>query len=184
MNQLIGVAGKAGAGKDTFVLGLIQAGYIRAAFADALKHVTAMTAGEPVTNFTDLKLKEEFSEALQMTRRRALQNVGNMMRQATHDGIWLQRVVRDWEASGRVATAISDVRYPNEAAAVKDAGGIVVRIERPSLVGLTGEAAVHASEVPLADHLVDITIQNDGTVEELYWHASRVARFVSTGAWQ
>ena len=184
MNQLIGVAGKARAGKDTFVLGLIEAGYIRAAFADALKQVTAMTAGEPVQNFTNETLKEEFSESLQMTRRRALQNVGNMMRSAIHDGIWLQRVVRDWEASGRAPTAIADCRYPNEAEAVRAAGGIVVRINRPTLQGLTGDAATHSSEIPLPDELVDIEITNDGTVEQLYQNAARVALFARERAWK
>lgn len=180
MNKLIGVAGKARAGKDTFVRGLIQQGYTRAAFADALKQVTALIANEPLHYFTDDELKEEFTPALGMTRRRALQGMGQSVRETLGDGTWVNRVMRTWEDSGKIPVAISDCRYPNEAKAIRAAGGIVVVIERPDNAGLTGEASTHSSEQPLPFDLVDVYIRNDGTVEDLHGHAARVAHWLAS----
>lgn len=176
MRKLIGVAGRARSGKDTFVLGLIKLGYTRGAFADALKQVTALVANEPLHNFTTDELKEGYSEALGMTRRKALQNVGKGMRDILRDDIWIQRLLSTWAAAGEIPFAISDVRYPNEARLIRERGGIVVNIERPGVGGLSGEAALHESERPLPTELVDFTIVNDGTVEDLHRWAATIAQ--------
>lgn len=55
---------------------------------------------------------------------------------------------------------ITDVRFPNEAERIRSIGGVIWRINRP---GLPEEK--HASETPLPDHLVDLEIDNDSTLE-------------------
>jgi hypothetical protein len=60
---------------------------------------------------------------------------------------------------------ITDVRFPNEAQAIKDRGGIIIRIERPGGESHCGGA--HASETALDDYDFDIVINNDGTIDEL-----------------
>ena len=67
-----------------------------------------------------------------------------------------------------VSVVISDCRFDNEAQAIKNAGGIVARIDRPSLNGRPVDG--HASEQGVADDLVDAVITNDGTLADL--HAS------------
>lgn len=60
---------------------------------------------------------------------------------------------------------IVDIRYPNEARRVWDAGGTVIRVIRPSLEGTQGDT--HASEVEQDSIVTDLTIYNDGTLEDL-----------------
>lgn len=58
---------------------------------------------------------------------------------------------------------ISDVRFPNEAEAIKDRGGILIRVERN-----TGNTEIHDSEIALDDYKDwNYVIDNNGTIEEL-----------------
>jgi len=60
---------------------------------------------------------------------------------------------------------ITDMRFPNELSAVKERGGITIRINRKQ----TGELSTHPSETALDDYqFFDETIDNNGTLEELY----------------
>lgn len=78
---------------------------------------------------------------------------------------------------------ITDVRFPNEAQAIKDRGGIVIRVNRlteeQKIASLKARAnrpnnAIklalkneHPSETALDDYEFDITIDNNGSIEEL-----------------
>ena len=71
---------------------------------------------------------------------------------------------------------ITDVRFPNELQAVKDRGGITIRIIRPDFIenALTGEKfpvkvhrQEHESETALDNYKFDYEIQNNGTIAEL-----------------
>jgi hypothetical protein len=57
---------------------------------------------------------------------------------------------------------ITDVRFENEARAIKECGGEVWRIERETQI----QESAHASEAGLPEELIDRTIINDGTLEE------------------
>jgi len=57
---------------------------------------------------------------------------------------------------------IPDVRYNNEAKAIKDRGGIIIKVERD--VGITD---THASEKGISDEYIDIVIDNNGSMEDL-----------------
>lgn len=58
---------------------------------------------------------------------------------------------------------ITDIRFPNEAIAVRSHGGKVLRINRPSI----GEGDSHASEKPLENYLVWGEISNKGSLNDL-----------------
>lgn len=65
---------------------------------------------------------------------------------------------------------VTDCRFVNEAAAVRAAGGRVWRVLRPG-VGLTGEAALHPSEIEqdrpeMLEH-IELEISNTGTLDDL-----------------
>lgn len=165
--RLIGLTGRAGAGKDTAAAALVDAGYCQVAFADKLKRIVAELAGEPVQNFYDRELKEAECPALAMTRRRALQEVGNEMRRVIHQGVWVNAVMHQWHNLGRPHTVISDVRYDSEAQAIIDNGGVVILIERPGAPALSGAAAQHISERGVSLDLIETAIVNDGSVEQL-----------------
>lgn len=97
-----------------------------------------------------------------LTPRWALQRVGTeAMRQGVHADVWVAAMERRLQlAEGRVV--VSDVRFANEAAAIRAAGGVLVRVVRPGC-----EAAGHASETSTADVCEDVLLCNDGTLEQL-----------------
>jgi hypothetical protein len=64
----------------------------------------------------------------------------------------------------------SDVRYPNEADAVRGFGGKIYRIDRLGV----GPANEHASETALNDYDFDGRIDNSWSVKELYVQIDRV----------
>ena len=72
---------------------------------------------------------------------------------------------------------ITDTRFPNELKAVKDRGGITIRVDRPRIVGIrhtlkdgTYKDEIikeHESETALDDATFDYYINNNGSLEEL-----------------
>ena len=60
---------------------------------------------------------------------------------------------------------ITDVRFPNEAQAIKEREGLIIRVVRNSVAA--DKVNLHPSETALDDYKVDQIITNDGTLEEL-----------------
>lgn len=114
--------------------------------------------------------KERPLDCLQgKTPRHALQTLGTEWgRQCLDPGIW----VRAWQAQVQQAWRIGqnhvvadDVRFPEEMQAVRELGGIVVRVVRGD--ALDGDVLAHASEGALDGEVFDELIVNDGSLEEL-----------------
>ncbi len=130
--MLIGFVGYARAGKSTAATYLQDAhGFERARIADPLKNMLR------AVGLTDREVegdrKEEPLELLSgRTPRHAMITLGtewgrNMIGGAFWANAWRRRI----EELGDVAIAVEDVRFPNEAQAVRDLGGVIVRIENP-----------------------------------------------------
>ena len=71
---------------------------------------------------------------------------------------------------------ISDLRFPNEFEAIKERGGICVRIDRPFEEFRYGDNEIkmkvnpiflHSSETALDSHTFDYVLSNSGTIEDL-----------------
>lgn len=178
MAKLIAVTGQARSGKDSFAAICAKYGYTRIAFADPLKVITAHIAGEPSHLFFDELSKEEFSDTLGMTRRQALQKVGQAVRESLGKDAWVKRAMQEWVSSGLRPTVLSDCRYPNEAQAVRELGGVVVQVVRPGS-GLSGEAAQHESEKQISDDLIDVVINNDGTLGDLAVEVRKIINMIN-----
>lgn len=69
------------------------------------------------------------------------------------------------DETGEVAEfcVIQDLRFPNEADRIKELGGVIWEVQRPSLHAID----THISEVPLDRSYIDKVIVNDGTVKDL-----------------
>lgn len=65
---------------------------------------------------------------------------------------------------------ITDMRFPNELKAVKDRGGITIRVNTTRAV----EISNHESETALDDAKFDHVIDNSGTIEELIQEVRRI----------
>lgn len=183
---VVGLIGKKRSGKDTFAQGLVERGVTRVAFADPLKEAalaldpfvrTFVTwdeyldpeAGAERLSSVVARLGWEAAKEIPEVRR-TLQNYGVAIREID-PAFWVRAgMLKAAAIDGPVV--ITDVRFPNEAKAVVDVGGIVVRVVRPGLVS-TDE---HVSETALDDYPADLTVTNSGTAEDLI-DLARTMRF-------
>lgn len=181
---LIGLAAVGRAGKDTVGQMLGEWGYHPFALADELRAdllklnpllsghpgVEAGQFGEPI-RLADLVEHVGWDEAKRNPEVRRLKQVygTEVARAGFGVGCWLLRLSTSGleahlSAGGRAV--VTDLRYDNEAKAIRARGGAVVRITGRG--GLGGDAGKHASEAGISRALVDHTIHNDGTLDELY----------------
>jgi hypothetical protein len=163
--MLIGFAGAAGAGKDSAAKVLIRAGAERRAFADPIRRL--LYALNPYVDtcacrLVQLVLDEGWEKAKRSTPevRRMLQTLGVAVRDNANPNYWIDLTLTDLPAF----TVITDVRFPNEAEAIRALGGIIVQINRPGFEPLLE----HESETPLSPDNVDVVICNDGNVKQLH----------------
>ena len=190
--RLVGLSGYARSGKDEAAKVLVEAGWERIAFADKLrqmlyeinpiiKHerqfneVLAHQDEEVVSVFYsdnvvrlqtiidyygwDGYKSTPYGEEI----RALLQRLGTEGgRKTLWDSIWVDAALNDLKQDGLYV--VTDCRFPNEAGAIKDRGGMVVRITRAGV----GPANSHASETSLDDWKFDSFIRNDGSLEEFH----------------
>jgi len=124
-------------------------------------------------NFKDSlieEIKQNFPDLLQVIGddftnkppavRALLQNYGTEVRRRDNINYWvikwLDKVTADMDATGRIDYVVDDCRFLNEAKAVRDLQGIIIRIIRP---GFTGDK--HQSEREMDNIKVDYTIIAD-----------------------
>jgi hypothetical protein len=169
----IGLIGKSRSGKDTAAGRLVQtSAYTRVAFADPLRE--ALLRLDPIVTdaggFHLRELVEEFGWEWSKDRypevRRLLQNYGQTIREMDPE-FWVRVAAKKISAAHawNLPVVVTDVRYRNEAEALKRAGFYLVRVVRPNGPTLAGEAASHSSETELDDYPVDLHLFNNGTVE-------------------
>jgi hypothetical protein len=199
--MIIGICGWAGAGKDTAANYLVGwHGFRRDSFAGALKDAVAAVFGwdrellEGLT--TEARVWREqvdpwWAERLGMphlTPRWVLQYWGTeVCRQGFHDDIWIA-ALENRLRSRTGHTVISDVRFPNEVHAIRNAGGRIIWIKRGAdpewcstliemrehdiALGIRTDYMkqfnVHASEWAWVGTRFDAVIDNNGSVEQLY----------------
>lgn len=121
--------------------------------------------GDATDEMMKFKLWADKFEAVvfEPTIRELLQMVGtDLFREKIHPNIWVDALMRRYSQEND--WVIADVRFPNEAAAIKKKGGILVRVERPSIPS----SDLHPSETALDDYKFDYIIQNTGTEAELF----------------
>lgn len=165
---LIGLAGAARSGKTTAAAELAaHFGFVQYAFAQPLKAMLAEGLNLSVAQFEGAQ-KEAPLPWLGKSPRELMQTLGSEWgRGMVHRELWL-RVARQNldnladchpQAPGIV---ISDVRFEDEAAFVRQCGGVLVHILRPD----APPVRAHASEAGVAIGDNDLTIHNDGDLAE------------------
>jgi len=180
--KLIGIAGKARSGKDTFARALVdEHGFVRMAFADPLKIATAVTFGWPIERVLhDDAFKTYKCPLWGITVREALQRMGTEAVRGTFgDFFWIMRWAVDYvKVKNKFSVVVTDVRTDAEAKALRGEGGLIVHISRKGF-GLDGALGEHSSEAGVTyDKQRDVSIENDGNVEELIDKAHRLVAFI------
>jgi len=160
--KLVGITGYKLSGKTTVAERLIvAAGWTHAVqinFADALKEEVAKACSVTV----------EYINTHKDLFRPILQWWGTEFRRKLHGDSywilkWLQRSNTCIKTHDKLHAIIcSDVRFLNEAAAIRQCNGKLIRVTRSST---TSDG--HASETEQDSIQVDYTISNNGTLEEL-----------------
>ncbi|OMG87985.1 hypothetical protein [Achromobacter xylosoxidans] len=184
---LVGLAGHAGAGKDTCADILASAhGFARLAFADAVRAELAAAFGVDLRLFSNRSTKEAPTHELALHRcadrtfvelmlslplgltldralspRWAMRLWGTEYRRSqSGKDYWLLRAheaLESLQRDGWRRIAITDVRFANEAALVNSLGGEVWRVKRPIADAVL---APHASEQEVTGIQVDRVIDN------------------------
>ncbi|WP_030240757.1 hypothetical protein [Streptomyces sp. NRRL S-455] len=172
----IGLIGPAQSGKDSVGARLRQRyGYQRVAFADPLKRAALnldpyIPTGYGVTVRLSALVADvgwDYAKTTYPEVRRILQHAGQTVRDIDPD-FWVRAAVPAIEAAERLnlPVVVTDVRYENEARALRNWGFALVRVTRPG-AGATGETAKHRSETELDNWATALTIANTGTLDDL-----------------
>jgi hypothetical protein len=189
--KIIGLMGAIGSGKDTIADFLTTRGFRRLAFAKKVKDVAAIVFG------WDRELLEgrtqesrEWRECVDpfwgIRPRAALQKIGTeMFREHICDDVWIKGVVQEIQAT-EDDVVVTDCRFENEIEAIKAAGGTILFVQRdepPAWAegAASGSAYDPGSGIHVTDwntyvlrSLADTTVDNSGSLEDLYNNVDRI----------
>lgn len=173
--MLIGLCGAAGCGKTTVAEGLRdRCGYRIVSFADPLYDAVSAITGVPVDRLKDRAVKEAELEHIGKSPRYLLQTLGtDWGRRLVNENVWVNAAMARIAADEDIV--IADVRFDNEADAIRDRAGKVFYVIRPGWQCLQSSEATHASEQGVSVEKIDGYIANDGTVDQLL---SRVTELI------
>lgn len=172
--RIIGLWGFAQSGKDSVGKILVSRGYVRFAFADALKKMA-----NELDPIVQVQSKYGFFHQVHLATlvgrigwdeakknpsvREYLQTLGVANRRVDQD-VWvrpLDTVIR--ANAGVEGIVVTDCRFDNEVAKVWKAGGELWRVSRPGVGPVNG----HESETAIANYPFDYEVRNDGDLENL-----------------
>jgi hypothetical protein len=166
--MIIGISGKMGSGKDTVGSILSRRGFYREAFANRLRiEVDWAINAEmrlpddcPVT-ILELETKDCWEKPTPPKMRALLQWWGTEYRRGRDPQYWINKLLFDLNPA--LDYVITDVRFPNEAAAIRSIGGKIWRMagRESSPNGIPG----HSSES--FDFEPDLTLDNSGSIQNL-----------------
>lgn len=190
MLSIVGVCGRKRHGKDT-VGGIAHklGGYTPIAFADPLKRIAMDIYGLSYDQcYGTEKDKETVDPRWGLSPRFILQRIGTEMGREIHTETWVRycmRTIQEASEGGNLLIhsarhrafmpaqggnfnlqkwVITDCRFPNEADAIRRAGGDVIKVVRPSL---QQGVDLHASETSIDEIEPDHMILNNGTRHDL-----------------
>jgi hypothetical protein len=156
---VIGITGLAGSGKSTLASELVHrmGGLSRTAvlpFATPIKNIVA-GMGIPIKD-KDTPCIEAYGQ----TPRDIMKAIGKLGRDVHPDfwvNVWLRNVANAHWFNDII---VDDVRYPNEAAAIRGLGGWIINVTRPGVVQVDHETETQV--IPW-----DMQIVNDGSHQDL-----------------
>lgn len=185
--MILGLAGRAGAGKDTAADVLCAGhGFFRMAFADALRReiveafgidpgLFAVDTKEVTTSalaigrcnhgdFLSLMMRAGYSASTPRSPRQIMRWWGTEFRRAQNPDYWLDRAAETLDAAlqrGYRRIVITDLRFCNEANFIRRYNGQIWRIRRDVVDKRPIE---HESEAQIPFIYSDATVENNGSM--------------------
>ena len=158
--NIIGIAGKAHAGKDTvayLLLSLIQVPSYIYHFADPIKQHLCDLLKLDIRYFNDTTLKESVYKD-ELTYRMLMQNTGDSFKKIFGEEVFVNLANEYYESiNSNSVLIIPDVRYEYEAEWIKNNSGIMIYVD--NMNSSTTMFNSHSSESKTID--CDIIIHND-----------------------
>lgn len=171
---VIALSGKKGSGKDT-VADMLQFYFklyhgeetTKHAFADPVRKIAGIVASVDDVYFEDRDLKEQpiFFDDSNRTPRDYLRLVGQALKSAIDEDIWVRLLGRSAFAYMTSSCIVTDVRFRNELDFVKENGAFVIKIERDD--NMSDNDVSETEMDSFKDEEFDLIIKNNGTREEL-----------------
>lgn len=175
---LIGLCGKAGAGKDTFASQFGSTG-TTLAFATPIKEALSHVFGFSYHQLYGDK-KEEIDQRWGISPREAMTKFGTEIMQGwMGPDFWVKRMVLELNScSAYPLLIITDVRFPLEVEMIKRRGGYLVEIVRPNLDTSYRDPKTlnHVSEQLKVE--ADFVVINDKDLEHLHSEAQRILKTI------
>jgi len=162
MRKIIGITGFKRCGKTTAGKELTHLQWARFSFAAPIKQMlSALGCPEEYINGDR---KEEVWPPIKQTARYFQQKIGTEFgRQMLHKDVWVDITM---DKIDRLPTqydvVLDDCRFPNEVAAIRARGGLIIKIVRPGCLGDGHESESHVDSIR-----EDIKFLNIGDIEEL-----------------
>jgi hypothetical protein len=167
MTKIIGLTGRAGAGKDT-AASLFEDEAVMLSFAKPLKEAVQILFNFTYDQLYDPIKKEEIDVRWGKSPRQILQYIGtNVLRENINKDIFIinmEERIKEAMKLSKKYIFITDVRFDNEACLIKALGGHVLEIVRDTTSTIHTD---HPTEQGISDFLVDARIYNDGSIEDL-----------------
>jgi hypothetical protein len=152
--MIIGLTGYARVGKDTVANILVKDfGFTRIAFADPIRDL--LFEMNPLVN--GVRVQDMVKEV-----RRLLQNLGVGARNLFGPTFWVDQAMRKIYDPDK-NFVITDVRFINEADWLRVNGGYIWRVKRDGVVAIN----THVSEHEMANYPEDLTLINEGSIDQL-----------------
>ena len=158
--MIIGLSGYARSGKDEVAKILVEDyGFTRLAFADKIRQL--LLAIDPSLGGPKLStIVAEYGWDVAKSKtevRELLQHLGVAARNLIDEHIWITTVLNQIEETDK-NYVITDVRFENEATAIKLIGGEIWRVRRTNN---------HISENALDEYHFDQILKNEGSLDDL-----------------
>lgn len=166
----VGLAGFARSGKDSVGAVLVSQGFVRRSFATPMRRalcvlnplVDTCNGVMPLMDALYLLGSWEGLKERAPGVRDLLQRLGtDVGRELWGEDFWLEQAFRGVGVGEDVV--FTDVRFPNEAEAIRLRGGVVWNVVRPGVGVVNG----HVSECALDGFVFDATVVNDGSLQDL-----------------
>ena len=197
--MIIGLCGLIGSGKDTAADWLVQAhGFKRDSYAATLKDTLSSIFGwdramlegaTPESRAWRNEVDQWWADRLgipELTPRWTMQNFSTeVVRKYFHQDVWIASLENRLRQSPTANVVITDCRFPNELALIKEHNGLLIRIKRgdepewwptarSAAIGNTlaiaamRDLGIHESEWAWIGNRFDATLSNDGTKDDLW----------------